>query len=289
MALFLKKIYRGIINLMPDRWAIRVHYLRNFGLFPSLSSPVSFNEKINWRKLNQRNPLFTRFSDKITAKDEVAHLLGTEVVNPTLWTGTDISKIPWDDFPGPFVIKWNHSAGGVIFVRDPALINRSDAHKKLNSERDNRHGHFSREWGYYDISPKLLIEPMLLTEGNHPPDDYKLFVYHGRVHFVQVESDRFTQHKRCFYDRDWNRVDITLSFPVPLSSPARPECLDRMIEVAEKIGGLFDFVRVDCYQLPPLVFFGEATFYPGGGYEPFKEYDMDLFVGAPWKLHHNSL
>ncbi|MCE9588233.1 MAG: hypothetical protein K8R57_07965 [Verrucomicrobia bacterium] len=284
MLRLLKEIYRKCVDLMPDIWAIRTHYLRNIRRLPNLKSPVSLNEKINWRKLYQRDERFTLFADKITAKTQVLDLTGPDVINPTLWTGFDASTIPWETLPPPFVIKWNHSAGDALFVMNPSTMNRSDVEQTLVANRNKKHGHFSREWGYYEIKPMLMIEPMLLTKDLKPPEDFKFFVYHGRVHFIQVDLGRFTYHERCFFDRDWNYIDVKLTWPSPCDVPARPECFQRMIEVAEKIGGLFDFIRVDLYQLPPKVYFGEATFYPGAGYEPFHNDGDDFMFGAPWKL-----
>jgi hypothetical protein len=270
---------------MPDVWAIRLHYLRNFWRLPNLKSPVTLNEKINWRKLNQKDERFTFFADKITAKTQVFDLLGPDVINPTLWTGLDASTIPWEDLPAPFVIKWNHSAGDALFVMDTLKVNRSEIEKTLMANRNRKHGHFSREWGYYGIKPMLMIEPMLLTKDLKSPEDFKFFCYHGRVHFIQVDLGRFTYHERCFFDREWNYIDAKIAYPPPSTLPARPECLKKMIEVAEKIGELFDFVRVDLYQLPPNVYFGETTFYPNAGFAPFHNYADDIMFGSPWYIN----
>jgi hypothetical protein len=57
-----------------------------------------------------------------------------------------------------------------------------------------------------------------------------------------------------------------------------------MISIAEKIGALFDFVRVDLYSVPSAVFFGETTFCPLAGLTRFEPMEMDLTFGRPWVL-----
>ena len=60
--------------------------------------------------------------------------------------------------------------------------------------------------------------------------------------------------------------------------------LGQMINLAEKIGAQFDFVRVDLYSPPQGILFGEVTFYPYAGLEPIIPKEWDNKLGEPWKI-----
>jgi hypothetical protein len=116
------------------------------------------------------------------------------------------------------------------------------------------------------------------------PADYRFFVYHGRVHYVQVDDDRFNGQWRIVHDRQWRVMPVTFKHPLPATPPARPARLDEMIAMAETIGADFDFVRVDLYDTPGGILFGEATFYPGAGLAAYEPAAWDEIFGAPWQI-----
>jgi hypothetical protein len=280
----LKKAYWFIMDGLPDRAAVELFYLRAFKKLPDLKNPKTFNEKIAWRKLYQRNPLFPVFADKIAVKAEVAELVGKQHLIETLWVGRTPDEIPYDALEPPYVIKVSHSSGGNIFIRTKSDIQKEETSESVYKQLKYRYAHRFREWGYLDIPPQVMVERMIEMPQGDVPEDYKFFVYHGRVHFIQVDYDRFKGHKRNIYDRDWNLLPVKSLFPQATESTAKPSSLGKMTEIAEKIGSQFDFVRVDLYSTPQGILFGETTFYPGAGIEGFAPHDWDYAFGEPWKL-----
>ena len=158
----------------------------------------------------------------------------------------------------------------------------------LAPESSYSYGRVLREWGYVNIARKVMVERMIEAPGKDVLEDYKFFVYDGRVHFIHIDMDRLTQCTRNLYDRDWNLIPGKLKFAnIPFLVP-RPPKLDTMITLAERIGSQFDFVRVDLYCTPQGIFFGEATFYPEGGIGVFTPDDLDKRFGEPWKIAWDS-
>ncbi|MEJ0063846.1 MAG: ATP-grasp fold amidoligase family protein [Alphaproteobacteria bacterium] len=280
----MEKLARAFFYSLPDEWALQLLYFKVFGRFANLRHPKGFQEKLVWRKLYQRNPRFTLFADKAAVKDEIARLVGPQHVIPTLWTGTDPEDIPFDTLEPPYAIKTNHGSGGHFFIRKAEDIDKKKICASMRQQLALRYGHRLREWAYHDISRKILVERMLVTPQDAPPEDYKFLVFHGRVRAIQIDHDRFTNHTRAFYDRDWKRLPFTGLYPAPDFLAPRPAMLEEMIAVAEKIGSQFDFVRVDLYQIPPAVYFGETTFYPGGGIYGFQPREWELKMGELWKI-----
>jgi hypothetical protein len=281
---FRRKVYRFLLDVLPDAWAIRLSYFRHLKRSLHLKSPQALSEKINWRKLNQRDPRFIVFADKIAVKQEVARLIGERYLISTLWTGEVPEEIPFDRLDPPYVIKVNHGSGDAIFIRRKEDITPQKIYEALHYQLQQAHGKMQREWAYLAIPRKILIEPMLVTANNEIPEDYKFFVYHGRALFVQVDYGRFGEMCSLFCDRDWNKIPMTWGYPDVERPIPRPETLKEMIEVVEKIGAQFDFVRVDLYQIPSGIYFGETTFYPDAGYGDIRPVDWDYKFGEPWMI-----
>lgn len=271
-----------IRNLLPDRVVIYIDYYNCFRKFPNIGNPKTFNEKIAWRKLNQRDHLFTLYADKIAVKPEVAALIGQQYIIETLWTGSNPADIPLDDIEPPYVIKVSHSSGGNIFIRSRDDIDKNRIVASINAQLNICHGRRYREWGYQNIPHRVLVERMLLSSMDVVPEDYKFYVYNGKVKFIQVDVDRFRAHARNLYDKNWSQIAGGFVYRNTDRELQRPKSLEKMIRLAEIIGDKFDFVRVDLYYVENKIFFGEVTFYPEAGYGAFNPRDLDLKFGEPW-------
>ncbi len=274
----------SLIRPLPDRAAIQILLVRKFKRLCDFQNPITFNEKINWRKLYQRDPRLSVFADKIAVKREIARLVGEQYVVPTLWHGERPEDIPFESLKPPYVIKTNHGWNDAVFIRSKDGIDKKKIAAKMKKALRRDHGRANRERAYRGIKPEILVEKMLQTPDGGTPNDYKFFVYHGKAHFVQVDSNRFGEHKMAFFGRDWNKLPFTKGNLQIEGDVPKPLHYDLMIELAEKIGAQFDFVRVDFYDLPEGVFFGETTFYPAAGFGRFYPDEWDEIFGRPWKI-----
>ncbi len=277
-------LFRWLVGLLPDRLAIQLLYLRGFGRFIDFDHPRTLTEKINWRKVCQRDPRFRRYSDKLLSKALVAERVGADHVIPVLWSGESADEIPFDALEPPYVIKTNHSCNTNLFVRDRAELDPERVRATFRGFLARPYAPLLREWGYIGIARRIFVERMLLTPEGKPPEDFKCFVYHGRVRFIQYDRDRFEHHTRAYFDREWRRLPAKVLYPQVDTDVDRPARLAEMLAIAEAIGSEFDFVRVDLYHTEQGVFFGEATFYPGGGFDAFEPAEWDAEFGRHWRL-----
>lgn len=253
---------------------IRLTYLWRHGRWPNLSSPKLFTELVQLRKLEDRNPRMPLLADKVRVKEFVASRIGPEWVIPTLWQGIDLPcQPPW---PTPFVVKSRHGCNQRIFVRsDPDNWETIRDQASLWLKRS--YGQWLDEWLYDHIPRGLLIECFVGEDGMLPVD-WKFYVFGGRVCFVQVHLGRETNHRWIIMDRHWRRV----STPSCDADPAPPAPLKQMIAAAEELARGFDFVRVDMYEVAGRPLFGEMTFYPGSGLDPFDPPCLDKKMGCEW-------
>lgn len=255
---------------------LRVHltYLWRHRRWLSLDAPTRFTELVQRRKLFDRDQRLPLLIDKLYAKRFVAEQLGSEWITPTLWSGTVLPETsPW---LRPFVVKSRHGCNQRRFVRtggeDWAAIRRAST-RWMRCD----YGYWLDEQGYYGVARGLLVEPFV-GDGIALPIDYKLFVFHGQVAFIQVHLGREDNHRWLVFDRAWCRVSASTAEP----DPARPASLAAMIEGAEILGRNFDFVRIDLYECAGTPRFGEMTFYPGSGLDPIDPPKLDLIMGTLW-------
>ena len=256
------------------RWRIGLTYYWRHGRWPDCDNPQTFNEHVQHRKLFDHDMRMPALADKVAVKQIVADQLGPEWVVPTYWHGSMLPDNPiW---PAPFVVKARHGCNQSAFIFGDSA-DWSAIRRKASRWMKSDYGLWLDEWLYPHIPRGILVEPFVGTAPDLPID-YKVFVFGGRAEFVQVHLGRNERHRWIVFDLDWRRV----SAPSADADPARPDTLPAMIAAAEQLAKGFDFVRVDLYEVEGCPLFGEMTFYPGSGLDPFNPVSLDLQMGRYW-------
>ncbi len=252
------------------------------GYLPNIRRPRSFNEKVVARKLAPFPEVWVEYADKIAVRRHVADRIGAAYLTDLLMVTDRPDDLRDDALPDRFVVKGSHGSGLARLVeastRPPIDALRTECQRWLQT----RYGVATHEPWYTRIAPKILVEAFIRDDQFGVPLDYKCWVFHGKVAFIQVDFDRFTNHTRTFYSRDWERQPWTTFYPRG-PALAKPSKLQEIIEVAEALAVDPDFVRVDLYcPNDARVVFGELTFTPEAGWGPFYPRSFDAEVGRLW-------
>lgn len=274
-----KAAYQSAIRNLPMTLSVILQYIRHHQRFPHLYHPVLFTEKLYHRKLYDKDRRFVRLANKIAVKRWAAQKLGTEWIIPSLFEGNALPPRAERDWPVPFVIKPNNSSGRCIFVTE-RNVDWTTVERECRDWLADRKPNMSGDWYYDPIEPALLVEPMLGSSA--PPHDYKIFVFSGVAHYVQVDTDRFVAHKRTLFTRDWRPVRVNYGYPMHEDDLAPPKGLDELLAAAELLGGEFSFCRIDLYDVEPSPKFGEVTFVPDSGEQRFIPRSFDEHLGRLW-------
>lgn len=277
-------IKAAIWETMPDRLAIALQYRKRHRRFPNLRNPRTLTEKVQYRKLYDRDPRLPIWADKVKVKPIIAGIIGEEHIIPTLWHGKVLDVEAVSQLPRPFVIKSNSACEANIFIHEGDEVDWIKVAYQTREWMHESYGTRMREWLYSAIDRQILVEPMI-GDGHAPPVDYKFFIFHGEIHAVHVDIGRFTGGRvRAILDSEWNRLPVKCYHPNAPFDVARPPWFNAMKDIAEQIGRHFDFVRVDLYNVDGKIFFGEATFYPASGYLPYEPASFDAHLGSLWKM-----
>ncbi len=277
--LMLKLGRRGYLNFVPDRAYLTLQYYLKLGRGINLKRPELYNEKLQWIKLYDRNPLYTRLADKLAVREYVKEKGCGEYLIPILAVYDKPEEIDWDSLPDRFVVKCTHGSSSNIIVVGKSKLDRADAIRKLNGWMRRNWYWLSREWPYKNIKPRILIEQFIGGAEGKVPYDYKFLCFDGEPAYVIVDADRYDGHTRSFYSPDWVRQDMFNRHPaIPREIP-KPEKLTEMLDIARKLSAGIPHVRVDLYETDGRVYFGETTFFHGYGMEVFRPREFEKHLG----------
>ena len=275
--------YWPALSRAHDFVVLRHRMRRALGYKPDLRSPRTYNEKLAWRMLNDRNPLLTLTTDKVAVRQYVASKVGEDVLVPLIAVYDRAEDIRWDELPSSFVLKASHGCNMNLIVRDkdaedPDLVRRRAADWLRHNFYED-----SREWAYRDIPPRLLVEELMLDDLGEVPFDFKFLVFAGRTAVIRVHLDRFGDHRVNFYDRDLRLLPVRQFYPTDPSYQPPAEVV-AMAGLAEKIAEDFEYARIDLYLVGGRVRFGEITHHDGNAAQRFDPASFDTELGALWDL-----
>lgn len=267
-------------HLFNDRTFVMLEYYFEVGKKLSLKKPMTFNEKLQWLKLNNKKTEYTDFVDKYKAKEYVRSVLGEKNIIPTLGVWDDFSEIDFSMLPEQFVLKTTHDSGGVVIVKDKSKMNVNAAKNTLEKSLRRNYFYEHREFPYKNVRPRIIAEKYMVDESGVELKDYKVFCFNGVPRIIQVDYDRFVNHKRNLYDTEWKRLPFTLKYPTDWEVDfPKPKNFDEMLRVSTKLSQGMPFVRVDLYNVDGDVYFGELTFFHGSGFEKFTPEEWNLKLG----------
>lgn len=266
---------------VPDEIALRLLYRAKIGRGLNLNNPQSFNEKLQWLKLHDRNPLYTTLVDKFAVKQWVADCIGDEYVIPTLGVWDSFGEIDFDCLPDRFVLKCTHDSGGLAICHDKASFDKEDARRRISDSLKRNFYWHAREWPYKNVRPRIIAEQYLTPDPvTGEVTDYKFMCFGGTVHCVFTCSGRAMGDLRVdFFDLGWHHLPFTRHYPNADITPSKPSRLMEMKALAERLSKGIPFVRVDFYDVAGEPRFGEMTFYPGAGLEEFTPESWDDILG----------
>lgn len=258
----------------------------------NLDNPITYNQKLNWLKINDRNELIPICADKYTARKYISDCGFEQYLPKLIWHGDNPENIPFDSLPEKCVIKVTSGSGNNILYDKKKNPNRQEIVVKLKSWLKEKYLMAYGEWHYSLIKPTVIIEEFL-SDGEHiVPYDFKLFCFNGlpdenRVGCIAVDSGRYIDHCRNIYNKDFKFLP-KVSFGFKRDRKAivsRPKCYDEMCKVASILSKPFYHTRIDFYIIEDRFYIGEITFYNGAGYDMITPSKYNELMGSWIKLN----
>ena len=254
----------------------------------NIKKPKTYNEKLQWIKLHDKNPLMPKCVDKYKVREYVESKGCKEILNELIWEGFNPDDIPYSELPNKFVIKVTHGSTFNIICTDKSKLNINETNAKLKKWLKAKFIPCYGEWFYGKEKPRIIIEKYLDDGHNGDLYDYKVFCFNGKAKLVDVHCGRFGEHKRNIYDLNWEFLkDVYFKYN-HFEGIEKPKELDSLIRYAEILSKDFYHARVDFYIVNGKIIFGELTFTNGAGFDTIKPYDFDLKMGEWLNLYDSN-
>lgn len=268
-------------NLLCNKFYLKILYRNRLKKNLDLNNPKAFNEKIQWLKLYDRKPEYTKMVDKYEVKEYVKNLIGEQHIIDTLGVYDSFKDINFSELPNKFVLKCTHDSGGVVICKDKNNLDMKDTEKKFKKLLKRNYFYNTREFPYKNVKPRIIVEPFMNDNRNEDLLDYKFMCFNGKVKCSFVCSERRSKQGLAvdFFDNDWKHLPFRRRYRNLNREITKPNNLNKMIEMAEKLSKGITFVRVDFYEINNDIYFGEMTFYPGSGLEEFIPEEWDYKLG----------
>lgn len=271
-------------------------YWGKFRTLLDLENPLTYNEKVNWRKLRYHNELYVTCADKLAVREYVEEKVGAEYLIPLLYSGESIDPETLHSLGDDIVVKTNHDSGSAVFIRENTLEESKKACAKIEKALAVNFGKETNQWWYAEIPPRVVVEKLILNEEGAIAYDFKFFVFNQPngekpKMYIQLDCDRGTSnYHRAFFNEDHVQVESSGEGVVLDGVPNRrrdfPEIenYDEFVGVVWKLAEDFDHVRVDMYYSNGHIYFGELTFSDGGGRSEWHPNNLDRELGDCWHL-----
>lgn len=289
---------KGFYNGLSDEEFLKKKFKAQLGYELNLENPRTFNEKLQWLKLYDRQLLYTTLVDKFAVKQYVAKIIGEEHVIPTLGVWNTVEEIDIKKLPRQFVLKTTHDSGGIVICKDKSEFDWKSAKKKLS--KSLKHDYFAenREWPYKNVPRRIICEQYMEDSNTGDLPDYKVHSFNGTPKVILVCRDRFKNSGMTedFFSETWEHLDVSRpNHSNSINNVERPTSLEEMIALTKKITADIPFARTDFYSINNKLYFGEVTFYPSSGFTAFcpEEYDYKFgewikLPGGGYIVSHNE-
>ena len=261
-----------LLSFLPDKLYLRFFYFATTGKSINFKNPKGFCEKLQWLKVNDKRPEYSKLVDKLTVREHIKNVLGEEYLFPLLGYWDSFDKIDFDSLPEQFVLKCNHDSGSTKIVKNKSALTKDDfdaMRKRYTKSLKRDFFYAGREYPYKGIKSYIIAEQLMTDDSapNNSIEDYKFFCFNGEPKIMFVATDRSTDCKFDFFDMDFNHLDLVNIHPNADKPIKKPEKFEEMKEIAANLSKGMRHVRIDLYELNGKIYFGEYTFFHGGGFQ----------------------
>lgn len=286
---FARSVFARIMLILPDekyaQWFHKLYCKKPL----DLKNPKTFDEKLWWLKLNNRDPLLTKCSDKDAVRDYVKECGLEDILLEQVGIYDNAKEISFEDFNGmgEIIFKCTHGSGENYILSPEKKNNLKTFRRRFNFALKQNAYWFSREWNYKNVKRRIVAEKVVRDKNGKLPLDYKFMCFDGEPKLLFLDLGLYTddliyneKYPRNIYDMDFQLLPVWETRPNYEGQVDKPENFERMVEIARTLSKPFPHCRVDLYNLDGKIYFGEITFYHGGGCNDVQPEEWDLKIGS---------
>ncbi|MBQ9530755.1 MAG: glycosyl transferase [Eubacterium sp.] len=282
-----RSLVARIMLILPDEAYAQWFHKFYTGEKLDLKNPQRFDEKVWWLKLHNRDPFLTVCSDKYAVRNVVKEAGYEDILIPQIGVYNNAKEIPFDTFNEEIMLKCTSGSGENYFYSPDKKNDIKMIVKRLNFALRQNPFWFSREWNYKNVPQKIVAEKVIRDKNGNLPVDYKFMCFNGdpKLLFLDIgllDENNIYNHDypRNIYDKEFNLLPVKETRENYKGKVDKPDNWERMLEIAAKLSEPFPYCRVDLYNVDGKIYFGEITFYHGGGCNDIQPLEWDYKIGS---------
>lgn len=269
------------LKWLPDEAYLKLMYYAHFGQKLNLDHPKTYNEKLQWLKLYDRNPRYTDMVDKQEVKRIITETIGEGYVIPTLGVWDDPEQIDFEALPDSFVLKTTHDSGTLVVCRDKNCLDRDVARKTMRKSLNNDYFYWAREWPYKNVKPRIIAEAYMEDSKTGELRDYKWYCFNGEPKIMAIFCGRGKGETTVdYFDSGDRHLDLFWGYPAASTEPEKPSSYEEMKRIAADLSRDIPCLRVDFYEVDGKPYVGELTFFDGAGFDRIQPREWDERIGS---------
>lgn len=267
------------LRFIPTKPYLKMVFWIKTGKKLNLKNPQTYCDKLNWLKLHNIRPDYTRMADKIGVRSYLKEVLGEDICLPMIGAWNHFDDIDFDRLPDKFVLKCNHDSGSVKVITDKSKMDRDELREFYEGRLKVNPYVLAREYPYRDIKPMIYAEQYMVPEGEADINDYKFLCFGGKPEVMFTITARHSDCAQDFFDMDFHHLPITGVYPNSAAPIQKPVLFEEMKALAEKLSQGMPFVRIDLYEIGGKIYFGEFTHFDAGGFWPKHPDEWEYKLG----------
>lgn len=259
--------YLGFYDKSDDETFIRKKGKALLGYSLNLQKPETFNEKMNWLKLHDRNPFYVQLVDKYEVKKIIAERLGSDYIIPNLGVWNSVDEIDFSGLPERFVLKCTHDSGSRVICTDKTRLDINKTKASLDEWLRKDYYKLNREWMYGKVKHRIIAEKYIENDGGYL-NDFRFYCFNGNPRFFSIDFHLDGKNHMNFYDEKLEILPFGSAEEIPVfdAKVRIPENIGEMFSIARKLSAGHPFIRVDMYNIGGRIYFSELTFFTHGGF-----------------------
>jgi hypothetical protein len=266
---FLKSLFIGFFQWLPDRLYTEMMYFFYFKRWPNLKKPILYTEKLQTLKLLPVDPLIALCADKAGLREHLSYLKLEQHMVEVLDITVSIDDIRWDQYPLPYIVKVSNASGHNVVVRSRDDIRTAKTNLTQWSSIDFSKRY--RERYYKHATQRYVVEPYIENLR-----DIRVHCFHGEPTFIAYSFVEIEGNPKVMLDFNCQiePYPFTRNYTVQQIPDIKEELLE-LYKLTKKLSEPFTYVRIDTYRVNGVIKVGEMTFTPLAGLALRNAIDVD--------------
>lgn len=229
---------------------VRSLYRKKTGNELNLTTPTTFQEKLNWMKVYYDNPLAPICLDKYRVRTYLESLGLAKLLNACYGIYPNFSWIDFEELPDSFSLVATHGKNWRINCSNKENFDFDSSRRSFNKWIHRKYHIYHGAKAYNFIKPRIMAEKLRVDKKTGKPlNEYAFLCFNGKASYcLRIQ---YKDGKKTYTAYDANMTPLPNFFKhksKPETVVQVPPHYDFMRDAAQEIAHSFPYARVNFYD-----------------------------------------